>query len=184
MRKNLIRILCLVVLLVTVIAPTALANHGYYTVISSKKANLRSSRYTHANNRVGHVLPGEEVLVYDWYENRTWAYVEALCEDGRVRKGYMQSRLLSRSGSRKSSTPKRETSDPVMRSVVPYTAWVRPFKAGSFIYLRKGPGKQYGWIERCYENTEVTVEMTGGGWAYVTDEETGRSGYMVIDALY
>ena len=72
MRKNMIRVLCLVVLLVTVLAPAmAMANKGYYYVKCSGKANLRSSRYTHANNRIGQVASGESVLVYDWYENRS-----------------------------------------------------------------------------------------------------------------
>ena len=179
MRKTTGAALLLIALLL--IAQAAFAQ-TMYVKTNGGHLNLRSQPFMEGD--VMARLPYGQKVNLIGYVDSNWAEISVHWNggtlDGYVDKHYLSSRKPSGGGDNPgydgeglADLNQRYRS---MRPVSPYSAYVRPSRAGGFVNLRWGPSKGTEVIERLYADHILPVIAWGNGWAQVSDQETGYTG--------
>lgn len=181
MKKRTLSLLCAAVLLMTAMLPVAaLANvhHAYVYTSNGKSLNMRKAPITHADNKIANVPYGAEVIVHEYVNSNTWAYVEY-----NGKQGYVMSRYLTNAkpSPKPSSGGDSGSGDVSFKNFVQtdYMALVRASAPGGWVNLRWAPSKKMAVRERVYDGQKLEVIAQNETWAQVRDPETEIVGFMM-----
>ena len=181
--------MALLVLVLLLITQTVSAQ-TMYVKTNGGHLNLRDQPFM--EGEVLARLPYGQKVELLGYVDSNWAEINVKWNgttlDGYVDKHYLSSRKPADSGSDDPSYDGEGLSllnqnYRAMNPVSPYTAYVRPSRAGGFVNLRWGPSKGTEVIERLYADHMLVIYALGRDWAQVCDPETGYYGYIMQSFL-
>lgn len=188
MKKSFALLLALVLVLLLPVGALANVDHRYVKTSSGSKLHLRSTPTTHEDNKIVSIPYGAEVLVEDYVNDNTWAYVSY---DGQT--GYVASRYLSKTRPAKATNSTTEVAEGTTQEDVDvsyrgfertnYEVMVRANVPGGYVNLRWGPSRQMPIYERVYDGSPLTVIAQNKHWAQVMDTSTGAVGFMMRSFL-
>ena len=193
MKKNLVRILCVVMVLMIGILPLASArSYKYVKTANGKTVNVRSNPWKDGTrNVICRLNYGAMVLVYEYNSNKTWAYIEADNPDGSSTtvKGWVQASFLV------SSNPgKYVPTDPTLTTTVAdlnkvakaikvlsasYTTEITTKKAASYVHLRVFPDTNAVYTGQYLRGTQIEVLAESNTWAQVRIVADGKVGFIL-----
>ncbi|MEG0902295.1 MAG: SH3 domain-containing protein [Clostridia bacterium] len=185
MKKRFLALICAVVLLSLTAMPMAAlagAHYSYVYTSNGKTLNMRKAPITHANNKVTDVPYGARVVVHEYVNSATWAYVEY---QGRM--GYVMTRYLVNQAPAPKPVPKPSAPDtPASFNgfvQAEYSALVRASVPGGYINMRWAPSKQQAIQQRMADGQRVEVIAQNKVWAQVRDDDTGNVGFIMLQFL-
>lgn len=196
MKKLLVRALCLMAVLVLAIASvTTVASaddraYKYVKTANGKSLNVRANPWKEQGNIVATVPYRAYVLVYQYSDNRTWAYIEA--EHGV--KGWVATSFLVNKdpGPYKPVNPDEpDTSVSALNKVAkaikvldnPYVTVIQTKKATNYVHLRWFPDTNAVYSGAYLRNTEIEVLATSKTWAQVRIVEDGKVGFILMSTV-
>lgn len=196
MKKNLIRLACLVLVLMAGMMAVASAAEGYFYVKTGngKTLNLRTDPWK-ADNVVTKLPYGAYVLVYQYNDNGTWAYIE--CDNpygGGTVKGWVQTSFLvpyypgsyNPPAPTPVPAPTVTTIDDINRAAkaiktldVPYTTVIQTKKATNYVHLRMFPDTNAVYSGAYLCDTPIEVLAESRTWAQVRVLDDGKVGFIL-----
>jgi len=180
--------LALLLMLALPLAAQANVDYRYVKTQSGSKLRLRSTPSTSDDNKIASIPYGAEVLVEDYVNNNTWAYISY---DGQT--GYVATRYLSKTQPKLATNSTTEVAEGTTQEDVDvsykgfertnYEVMVRANVPGGYVNLRWGPSRQMPIYERVYDGAGLTVIAQNKHWAQVMDTSTGAVGFMMRSFL-
>lgn len=197
MKRILTRILCLAAVLIVGVMPLACAdgNYGYFYVKTSngKSLNVRRDAYK-GDNIIAQIPYRSYVLVYEYNNNNTWAYIEAENPNGSgTIKGWVQRSFLVSNDPGKyspSQTPSQPTSvktiddiNSVAKAIKPlnasYFTVIQTTKATNYVHLRVFPDTNAVYTGAYLCDTQIEVLAESKIWAQVRILDDGKVGFIL-----
>lgn len=203
MKKLSVRMLCLVLVLMFAALSTASAattnvrEYKYIKTNSGIALNVRSDPWKAENNIVTSLPYGSLVLVYQYSDNGTWAYIEGQRpgHTGTV-KGWVSSTYLVKNDPGKYVPPVDPTPTPAPSSnktfdavnnaakalkvlSVPYTTVIQTKNATNYVHLRWFPNTNAVYSGAYLRNTPIIVLAESNDWAQVQIVSDGKIGFII-----
>lgn len=196
MKKNLVRSLCLAIVLIMALLPVMASANGYYYVKTGNGRGLNVRKSAGIDGKVICSIPYRAlVLVYEYSPNYTWAYIEAdnPKQPGATVKGWVSTSYLVKNdpGPYKGGSGK-VTEEPTFSQInsaakrlvildEPYKTVIQTKKITNQVHLRWFPCTRAAFSGEYYCNTEIRVLAISKTWAQVEVVEDGHVGYILAD---
>ena len=198
MKKSFVRILCLAAVLVfALMSVSYAANYGYFYVKTGngKTLNVRSSPLKAGNsNIIARINYRSYVLVYQYNDNGTWAYIEVTNPTGSgTIKGWVQASFLVsydpgpyNGGSGSSSTTSDITFDQINNAAKAMTVLTNSYQTviqtknpANYVHLRWFPSTSAVYSGAYLCGTAIEVLAESNTWAQVRVLADGKVGFIL-----
>lgn len=194
MKRTMPCILCAVLALMLALLPAlALANYGYYYVKTGNGKTLNVRTEPRADAKVVSKIPYRSiVLVYEYTENGTWAYIETdnPKSSGTVKGWVNTSYLVSYDPGPYKGSGGGTTEEPTFSDIngaakalkilaEPMNTVIKTKKAANLVHLRWFPSTSACYSGAYLANTEIKVLAMSKSWAQVEVLEDGHVGFIL-----
>jgi len=192
MKKNALRLLCLVFVLMLGLLPAITASaatkvtYYYVTTQDGKPLNLRSEPRT-GDNILAKLDYRTKVEFLGLCGDSNWSLINVEIAKNSWVKGYVMTKFLTKKDpgpyEAENVGPTYEDVDAAVKALKvcnePYAAYIKTKNAGNYVHLRWIPNTSARYIDRYLANEEVLVLAESKTWAQVQIVRTGYVGFIL-----